>query len=168
MSRRLDARKFQTGGFHEAVHARMQIGRTSPPGMYSEAELLLDMRAAHKFAQTPADKQVLLTCGGIGTARTLVPAIETVISRGQVSRTSDGRLDLTDLGHRVLKLMPPALRSVVTTAKMESVFSMIESGALPAADAEKRLKAVVVQFFEMLRPVWESASGRAAVSASRK
>ena len=151
LSRNLNAGNYAPGGIYSAVHARVQIKRTAPPPAYTQASLLADMLAAEKFASTPEDREQLRKSNGIGTARTRPEVIRNLLRRGLLveSRDAYGKtfLATSDLARRTLAIMPQALVSVVTTAKLELAFSWIESGRAPVSAIQGNLAKLISKLF---------------------
>lgn len=135
-------RDFQDGTFSVGqvvgvVSARVEGGRTTPPERYSEQLLLEDMTSAHKFAADPNDRAVLSEISGLGTSRTRAAIISNLVDREllvkqQVSgRAGKKKAVIVSSPHAraIVKLLPPALTSVATTAKWELGFRLVEEGA---------------------------------------
>lgn len=115
------------GGYHAgavmfAIQAKVEAQRTKPPTPYTEAELMDDMLAAHKFADTDQLREQLKAVQGIGTARTRGTFIAGHIDRDYIRRVKKGKshqLHITEFGTFLLDQLPSAVKSVALTARWE-------------------------------------------------
>ena len=92
-----DVEKF--AGYHQgavmyAVGAKVEAKRTSPPSPYTEAELMDDMLAAHKFGRSEQERDMLKRVQGIGTARTRGPIISNHVERSLLVRVKKGKIGI--------------------------------------------------------------------------
>lgn len=147
-----------------AVSARYDRCETEPPRRYTQADLIDDMMAAHKFAPAEQDQKVLRQIDGLGTARTRESTITGLIERGflEEKRTRRGRPEIvpTALLRTISQHLPPMLTSVVTTAKWELAFRLIEQGKATPEQAVVYLRQTLKQIVEDAR-----SKGRIALPA---
>jgi DNA topoisomerase IA len=118
------------GKIVSAVSAKFDEKFTEPPARYTEDSLMADMLAAHKFAKTDADREILKEVG-LGTARTREPAITGQIKKEMLIRRKKGKkyeITSSDAAKTLVGALPESLISVTTTAKWELVFKMVERG----------------------------------------
>lgn len=133
-----------------AVSATYASEQTEPPERYTQASLMDDMMAAHKFARTEQDRQTLRQIDGLGTARTREPTITALINRGflelrKPKRGKQVHLVPTALAREIARHLPPMLTDVGTTAKWELAFRLIEQGKATPAQAREYLKATLAR-----------------------
>ncbi|MEJ8837574.1 DNA topoisomerase [Ramlibacter sp. AN1133] len=146
---------FQEGGQYRvgrvigAVSATYEKCETEPPRRYTQSDLIDDMMAAHKFAPSEQERQVLRQIDGLGTSRTRESTISGLLQRGflEEKRTRRGRAELvpTPLARSVVQHLPAMLTSVATTAKWELAFRLIEQGKAEPEQAQQYLRLTLQQ-----------------------
>ena len=105
-----------------------------------------DMLSAHKFAQTPEDREMLKLVAGIGTARTRGSVIEAFVKRGFLTRTKKGKtieLRVTPEGSALLGGLPDVIKDVALTAKWERALGMVADGSAQPEMLEEKIKAIL-------------------------
>lgn len=141
---------YQVGRVVGAVSATYTTEQTEPPERYTQASLMDDMMAAHKFATSESDRATLRQIDGLGTARTREPTITNLITRGflEVRKAKRGKQEYlvpTATAREIARHLPPMLTDVGTTAKWELAFRLIEQGKASAAQAREYLKATLAR-----------------------
>jgi DNA topoisomerase-3 len=144
---------FQPGGVYQvgrvigAVSATYDRCETEPPRRYTQADLMDAMVGAYKFATDEVDRKTLMQIEGLGTARTREAVITAAIDRGFLveNKSKRGRAELrpSALLRTIVKELPATLTSVVTTAKWELVFRMIEAGKAEPNQAAAFMRKVL-------------------------
>lgn len=151
---KINIEQYKAGMIVNAVSARVEEKKTKAPLYYTEASLLDDMVAAHKFATNEEDRKMLQLTKGIGTARTRGEVIKELL-RGKYmisSRSGKDRiLKDTPAGRQLSALAPAALKSVTMTAKWEILFSKIESGELLPSQFRQVIRKFVAALVESVR-----------------
>lgn len=138
--------QFQVGQVLNVASARLEAAQTKPPSQYTEASLMNDMLSAHKFAQTPEDREMLKLVAGIGTARTRGSVIEAFVKRGFLARTKKGKtieLRVTPEGSALLGGLPDVIKDVALTAKWERALGMVADGSAQPEMLEEKIKAIL-------------------------
>lgn len=146
-----------------AVSARLESKVTTPPDRYSEATLIEDMLNAHKFGADEAERSILRSTEGLGTARTRAPTVEALLRKGYLTRVRSGKshqLQSTPIGQAIVSQVPSYLTSVALTAKWEMAFGMIEKGEVPA-------QAVMDKLHDMLHGITDEARGLHASGSAK-
>lgn len=127
---------YQVGQVVHAVTARYEGKKTAPPVRYSLDTLLDDMLAAHKFAKTDADRQILKQVEGLGTSRTRQAIIDGLVKRGFfITRKLGKRHEVrpSEMAVAMCAAFPALVKDVAMTAKWEIAFSMVEQGKVDIA-----------------------------------
>lgn len=119
-------------------------GKTTPPKPYTEATLVADMSAVHKFVDDPKIKGLLKENAGIGTPATQGSIIETLKQRGYLELTTMGRgkklyLRSTRFGRYLIANMPRVLSDPGVTALWEEQLNAIAAGGASAEDFMARI-----------------------------
>jgi DNA topoisomerase-3 len=128
---KIDVDAYEVGQVVNAVSARYEAKRTTPPDPYDMATILDDMLAAGKFAKTKEDREVLKRVEGLGTSRTRQAIVDGLVKRGLLHTERRGKRHILrphSLAMALCKALSPSITDVATTAKWELAFSMIESG----------------------------------------
>lgn len=101
--------------------------KTKPPVPYTEGTLLDDMRAAGKFVEDPALRQILKEVAGIGTAATRDAAIEGLKSDKYIEKSGKHLKSLPKGQVLVewLEVAAPVLVDVATTAQWEAQLAAV-------------------------------------------
>ncbi|AYK68267.1 DNA topoisomerase [Bacillus subtilis] len=125
---------------------------TKPPGRYTEASLLNDMKHAAKFLNVSEDKKIMKQVEGIGTPATRDSIIETLLNRGFIERDKN-KLVSTKLGRELINMMPEdfSLYSVQLTALFETLLADVERGELSKKEFYKELEQLVIKTSEEIR-----------------
>lgn len=105
-------------------------GKTTPPKPYTEASLVADMGAIHKYVDDPRIKALLKENAGIGTAATQGATIDALKQRGYLELKSTGRgkksyLQSTRFGRYVVDNLPKVLCDPGVTALWEEQLNAI-------------------------------------------
>lgn len=132
---------YQVGQIVHAVSAKYETKKTAPPERYSQDTLLDDMLAAHKFAKSVQDRDILRSVEGLGTSRTRQPMVDGAIRRGFFISTKKGKrhvLESSQMAKVMMASFQPELKDVAQTAKWELAFSMIERGDVNLAQVVDR------------------------------
>lgn len=147
----INATEYKVGQVLEVASARLDSAQTKPPSYYTEATLMGDMLAAHKFAKTADDREMLKEVAGIGTARTRGVIIESFVKRGFLVRTKKGKtieIKISPEGSAILNGLPDVVKDVALTAKWERALGMVAQGkATPL-----QLRSKVNQMLETMVP----------------
>jgi DNA topoisomerase-3 len=132
----MNANEYQVGQVLNAVSVSLDSRRTEPPEHYTEDTLLADMLAAHKFASTDADREMLKQVSGIGTSRTRATVLSSMVKRGLLIQEKKGKrhqLRISEAGKQLLEGLPANLKDVAMTAKWERALDMVAKGEVPHA-----------------------------------
>jgi DNA topoisomerase-3 len=125
----------------------------SPPPAFTEATLLKAMETAGKRIEDPA-LEALMRDRGLGTPATRAAIIETLVSRGYLTR--DGRAVLaTEKGIGLIARVHPEVRTPEITGRWEQRLERIARG-------EERLEAFLADVADYLETVVELERNRAA------
>jgi DNA topoisomerase-3 len=111
----------------EVVAVRVEQKTTVAPEHYTEASLLADMSAVHKYVDDPGLKARLKETSGIGTPATQATTIADLIENGYVERHA-GRLIATQLGRDLIDNVPRLLADPGYTALMEEALQHVQEG----------------------------------------
>lgn len=162
----MDARNYQVGMVVNAVSAKLDRKKTSPPPYYTEDTLLEDMCSAHKFAKTDADRQILKEVAGIGTSRTRGAVIQGLVNRQLIVSKKVGKsyqLRDTPAARDLLTVLPDEMKDVAMTAKWERALGMVAHGQAAGGQLKTKisdvLQGLVVQAL--------AAAGEGAPEAAR-
>lgn len=116
----------------QVAQTRVKEGKTTPPKPYTEATLIADMGAVHKYVDDPKIKALLKESAGIGTSATQATIIETLKQRGYIvaekGRGKKPVLRSTRLGRYLIEHMPRALSDPGITALWEEQLDLIAKG----------------------------------------
>lgn len=141
-----NATAYKVGQVLNAASARLETAQTKPPALYTEATLMQDMLAAHKFARSPEEREMLKQVGGIGTARTRGAVIEAAIKRAYFVRNKRGKtieLRVTEEGKKVLAGLPDIAKDVAMTAKWERALGMVAAGKAPPDALREKISEIL-------------------------
>lgn len=142
---------FQVGQVVGAVSARVEEKSTKPPQRYTQDALIEDMLAAHKFAQSDADREILKKTEGLGTSRTREPTITNLINRKFLESKRRGKLHeiiSTQPARALISVLPKSLVDVVVTAKWEAGLAMVQRGEVSSALFMEKLRQSVAGIVE--------------------
>ncbi len=129
-----DNGRFQVGRVVGCASVTYEALRTEPPSRYTQSDLIDEMMAAHKFAQSEKDRELLRSIAGLGTSRTREATITGLIDRHflvvEKAKRSRSRVELkpSEMAMTIISHMPKMLTDPATTAKWELAFQMIEQG----------------------------------------
>lgn len=115
----------------DSVHvksAKAMKKETTPPPLYTEASLLSAMENAGRFVEDEELKEQL-KASGLGTPATRAAIIERLISVGYIVRKGKS-LTATDKAEKLISVVPPELKSPMTTGKWEKGLSSIAVGGM--------------------------------------
>ena len=146
--------KYQVGQVVGAVSARLEQKVTRPPERYSQDELLDDMLAAHKFAKSPEEREVLKNTEGLGTSRTRIAIVTGLVQRALLLSQKKGKrheIRSSDFARALVKLLPPRMLDVATTARWEIAFKAIEDGRVTMEQVVERNFLTVQEMVETAR-----------------
>jgi len=146
--------KYQVGQVVGAVSARLEQKVTRPPERYSQDELLDDMLAAHKFAKSPEEREVLKNTEGLGTSRTRIAIVTGLVQRGLLLSQKKGKrheIRSSDFARALVKLLPARMLDVATTARWEIAFKAIEDGRVTLEQVVERNFLTVQEMVETAR-----------------
>lgn len=126
------------------TEVEIKQGKTTPPKPYTEATLVADMGAVHKFVEDPRIKSLLKENAGIGTAATQGAIIDTLKQRGYLELKATGRgkkayLRSTRFGRYVIANMPAVLCDPGVTALWEEQLNAIAAGKASPDDFMARI-----------------------------
>lgn len=122
---------YSLGQVLNAAGVSLDVATTRPPARYTEDSLMDDMLAAHKFATSPGDREMLKTIAGIGTSRTRGVIIKNFVERGFLIRKKEKKLyelRSSPEGKALLMALPDAIKDVSLTAKWERALAMVRNG----------------------------------------
>ncbi|MDR6919975.1 DNA topoisomerase 3 [Chryseobacterium sp. S-02] len=121
--------EFKKGDELKISTAELQEKLTSPPKLYTEADLLSAMENAGRQIEDK-DQQKALASIGIGTPATRASIIETLLTRNYITRKSKTLIP-TDKGEKVYDLIKDQkIANVQMTAEWEMVLHQIETREL--------------------------------------
>lgn len=146
-----DDGRFSVGRVLGASNATYEALRTEPPQRYTQSDLIDEMLAAHKFAKTAKERELLRTIDGLGTSRTREATISGLIDRGFLSefkaRRSRSRTELkpTEAAMTIVGSLPSMLTDPATTAKWELAFQMVESGRASEENVRRYFEALLAE-----------------------
>ncbi|MBR1445256.1 MAG: DNA topoisomerase III [Firmicutes bacterium] len=112
--------------------------KTKPPQAYTEAALLSSMENAGRFVEDEVLKEQLKE-SGLGTPATRAAIIEKLLNVGYITRKGK-KLTPTEKGKNLIAVVPPELKSPVTTGKWEKGLSSISKGNM---EPEKFMGSIV-------------------------
>lgn len=141
-----NAKDYQVGSVLNAVSAQLQKEQTRPPEFYTEQTLMGEMLAAHKFAKSPEDRDMLKEVAGIGTARTRGGIIEAFVKRGFLDRRKKGKAHqilITPMGRSLLASLPEVSKDVAMTAKWERALGMVAAGAITPSQLNEAVDSML-------------------------
>lgn len=126
----------EAGDVRRVVGGEVKKTKAQPPRRYTDATLLAAMEHADRFVEADelkvAIKDSSLHSGGIGTPATRAGIIASLVERGYLARKGS-TLTSTSEGRALVDEVPPDLKSVELTARMERDLSAIANdGADPA------------------------------------
>lgn len=161
--------KHQVGDVIGAVSARLESKVTTAPQRYTQDTLLDDMVNAHKFATSDAERQILRSTEGLGTSRTRVPMIESLIRRDLLKTHRVGKrwqITTTPQARELLRDVPEQMRNVAMTARWEVALAGVREGRFKAQDLIAGGYKFVDQMIEQLRRLKQERGGPGASSSS--
>lgn len=111
--------------------------KTSPPKPYTEASLLSAMENAGRFVEEEELKEQLKE-SGFGTPATRAGIIERLIQVEYIKRKGKSVYP-TEKGNNLIQIIPPELKSPITTGKWERCLNKISKGDM---DTEKFMNSI--------------------------
>lgn len=148
-------------------------GKTTPPKPYTEATLIADMMAVHKFVTDPRIKAVLKENAGIGTAATQAATIE-ALKRRKLIKSEKARggktayLRSTEFGRYLIANIPPTLTDPSVTALWEEQLNLIAQGKADPGDFMECIERFVHKHVERVCNTTFPPAPAAAVEAAAK
>ncbi len=135
--------EFEAG--ERGPHApELHQGDTKPPRPYTENTLLGAMETAGKLVDDEALREALKE-RGLGTPATRAAIVETLLSRGYITREKKA-LRVTDLGRYLVAIVrDPLLKSPELTGGWEQKLKQIEAGAAARADFMRDIVGYIEQ-----------------------
>lgn len=125
----IDLPEFKTGNELKISNAELQEKVTTPPKLYTEADLLSAMENAGRQTENKEQQQILHNIG-IGTPATRASIIETLLGRTYIIRKNK-TLVPTEKGIKVFNLTKDKkIANVAMTAEWEIALDKIEKGEL--------------------------------------
>jgi len=125
----VDLPELKTGDELKISNAELQEKTTTPPKLYTEADLLSAMENAGRQIENKEQQQILQSIG-IGTPATRASIIETLISRNYIIRKNKTLVPTTK-GLQVFELIKDKkIANVQMTAEWELALDKIEKGEL--------------------------------------
>lgn len=103
---------------------------TKPPQAFTEGTLIAAMERIHSVVEEPEYKKYLKETDGIGTPATRA-AIITELKRKEYLAAKGKKIVSTELGQRLLTLVPPLIKNPVLTAIFERKLKEVEQGKMP-------------------------------------
>lgn len=134
--------------------------KTQPPKPFTDASLIAAMCGVAKFVSDPRVKKILSESDGIGTPATRAAIIETLFTRGFVSRSKNA-IVATDTGRALVACLPPVATTPDRTALWEAALRAIADGT---GSLEAFLAHVGAELTELV--VQGRAQGSIAVPAT--
>jgi DNA topoisomerase-3 len=125
--------------------------RTEPPPPFTDGTLIKAMVTVHAHVKDPELKKRLRETDGIGTEATRAEIIETLLTRGFLTRQGRTTLVSTELGRSVVDAVPGHLSDPGMTALWEGQLRRIEEGALSDADFLRLLQESITKRIEACR-----------------
>lgn len=111
--------------------------KTTPPKPYTEASLLSAMENAGRFIEEEELKEQLKE-SGFGTPATRAGIIERLIQVEYIKRKGKS-IYPTEKGNNLIKIIPPELKSPITTGKWERCLNKISKGDM---DTDKFMNSI--------------------------
>lgn len=124
--------------------------KTSPPEPYTEALLLADMMAAHKFVTNPMQAAILKSSKGLGTSATRAAILDELKVRSYIE-VIKGKVRATPFGCDVIDALPAALSDPALTAIWEMRFGQIEEGELELSSFIDDLSEFIVRNIDAMK-----------------
>jgi DNA topoisomerase-3 len=132
-----------------ALDTKVNSKKTSPPAHYTDGTLLDAMKSVHKVVD-PKFAPILKGTEGIGTEATRASIIETIVSRKVVRREKKFIIS-TDMGRKLIDLLPDSVKSPVTTAMWEMGLEQIARGQLDINVFEREVHTLVRSLVEEVK-----------------
>ena len=102
---------------------------TKPPKPFTEGTLIAAMEKIHTVVENPEHKKLLKETDGIGTPATRAAIISELKRKGYLAPKGK-KIEATELGVRLLSLVPTLVKNPVMTAIFENKLKQVEAGSL--------------------------------------
>lgn len=103
--------------------------KTQAPKPYTQGELIKAMKGVARLVSDPKLQETLKNTTGIGTEATRASIIQGLIRRGYL-RKSGRAVRASDMAHRLIDVLPAAIRDPATTAVWEQALERIAGGGM--------------------------------------
>lgn len=118
--------------------------KTQPPKRFTEGTLIEAMSRAAKFIEDERYRKILRETDGIGTEATRAAVIETLKDRGYIEvRGKKKEIYSTEIGRKLIEIVPSDLSDVALTAVWEQALSLIAEGKYDAREFEKKQEGFI-------------------------
>lgn len=146
---------YKQGETFEAKDLAIVESETQPPKAFTEATLL---RAMENIDRRIEDKALseYVSERGLGTPATRADIIEKIIKYGYVERVKK-TLKSTEIGRKIIEMLPEDVKSIEMTAGMEQQLAAVEKGEISADE-------VVTQMISKVKSVIEAEKTRPHIS----
>ncbi len=121
--------------------------KTTPPAAFTEGTLIRAMENIHTVVEDPKFKKYLKEGDGIGTSATRAAIIDELKNKGYLEEKGK-KVCCTQLGFKLLSLLPDMVKNPVLTAMFESKLRQVEAGKMPLEQFEQEQRAFVKQQVE--------------------
>lgn len=153
------ALNFSEGDSFEAKNLTISECETQPPKHFTESTLL---KAMENIDRRIEDKELseYVSERGLGTPATRAAIIEEIIATGYIERKGK-TLSATDIGCKIIDMLPDVVKSVVITAEMEQHLAAIENGNEIAEN-------VIATTIDTIVDIIKNEEGRNHISLEKK
>lgn len=117
----------QEGSSVEFKEIRAENKKTTPPNSFTEGTLISAMEKIHTVVKDPEFKKFLKETDGIGTPATRAAIISELKRKGYLE-VKGKKIHATELGFRLLGLVPNSVKNPILTAMFERKLKEVESG----------------------------------------
>ncbi len=124
--------------------------KTAPPAAFTEGTLIRAMENIHSVVEDPTYKKYLREGDGIGTSATRAAIIDELKKKGYLAEKGK-KVSCTQLGFKLLALLPDMVKNPVLTALFESKLKQVEAGKMTLEAFEQEQRAFVQQQVEKAR-----------------
>ena len=124
--------------------------RTKPPAAFTEGTLIRAMENIHQAVNDPQSKKFLKEGDGIGTPATRA-AIIAELKRKKYLEVKGKKIVATELGLRLLQVVPDVMKNPVLTALFERILREVEAGNVPLDVFIEKQKQLVINELRRLR-----------------
>lgn len=124
--------------------------KTTPPAAFTEGTLIRAMENIHTVVDDPKFKKFLKDGDGIGTSATRAAIIDELKRKGYLEERGK-KICCTQLGFKLLALLPDMVKNPVLTALFESKLRQVEAGKMTLEQFEAEQRTFVRQQVEKAR-----------------